>query len=186
MAEGHTKDTFRRRDDRHQDVRAMNAQSFCEICQEAGSHSTKSCSFNLRNKQTKWCAICETSEHDTSACSLNMRSKRNFQVYQAQSTDQQPQRNFQQDNYNNSRRGGYRRGGSSNQGGRNWNQQPQRKPRCYICLKDDHLFHDCPWKNKNDLKFCGNCGVGDHSLEDCPVILEKIRNKKKVQSSYCV
>ena len=36
------------------------------------------------------------------------------------------------------------------------------------------------------MKFCGNCGVGDHSLEDCPVILEKIRNKKKVQSSYCV
>ena len=32
MIEGHTKDTCRRRDDRCQDVRAITAQTFCEIC----------------------------------------------------------------------------------------------------------------------------------------------------------
>ena len=54
-------------------------------------------------------------------------------------------------------------------------------PRCYTCLKDDHLFQDCPWKDKIDLKFCGNCGFGEHSLEDCPVMLEKIMNKKNIK-----
>ena len=53
-------------------------------------------------------------------------------------------------------------------------------------MKDDHLFQDCPWKDKTDLKFCGNCGVGEHSLEDCPVMLEKIMNKNNIQSSSCV
>ena len=49
-------------------------------------------------------------------------------------------------------------------------------------MKDDHLFQDFPWKDKTDLKFCGNCGVGEHSLEDCPVMLEKIMNKKNIKS----
>ena len=49
-------------------------------------------------------------------------------------------------------------------------------------MKDDNLFQDCPWKDKTDLKFYGNCGVGEHSLEDCPVMLEKIMNKKNIKS----
>lgn len=81
MVEGHTKDTYRRREERRQDVRTMTAQAFCDICQESRSHSTKNCSFNLRHKKTKWCAICEESEHDTSDCSLNLRNKPNYQVY---------------------------------------------------------------------------------------------------------
>ena len=54
------------------------------------------------------------------------------------------------------------------------------------CLKDDHLFQDYPWKDKTDLKFCGNYGVGEHSLGDCPVMLEKIMNKKNLKSLSCV
>ena len=37
-----------------------------------------------------------------------------------------------------------------------------------------------------DLKFCTSCGVGDHSLEDCPTMLEKINKKKNVNVLSCV
>ena len=36
------------------------------------------------------------------------------------------------------------------------------------------------------MKYCTTCGVGDHSLEDCPIMLEKIMNKKSVNSLSCV
>ena len=31
-----------------------------------------------------------------------------------------------------------------------------------------------------------HCGVGEHSLEDCPTMLEKINNKKNVNVLSCV
>ena len=36
------------------------------------------------------------------------------------------------------------------------------------------------YKEHTDLKFCTSCGVDDHSLEDCPTILDKIEKKKNV------
>ena len=37
-----------------------------------------------------------------------------------------------------------------------------------------------------DLKLCTHCGVGDHSLEDFPTMLEKINTKKNVNVLSCV
>ena len=37
-----------------------------------------------------------------------------------------------------------------------------------------------------DLKFCTHCGVGDHSHEDFPTMLEKINTKKNVNVLSCV
>ena len=37
-----------------------------------------------------------------------------------------------------------------------------------------------------DLLFCTSCGVGDHSLEDFPTMLEKINKKKNVNVLSCV
>jgi hypothetical protein len=34
-----------------------------------------------------------------------------------------------------------------------------------------------PVKDRTKLKFCNICGVFDHSLEDYPIILDKIRKK---------
>ena len=45
---------------------------------------------------------------------------------------------------------------------------------------------DCPYKDRIDLKFCTSYGLGDHSLEDCPTILEKINKKKNVNFLSCV
>ena len=36
------------------------------------------------------------------------------------------------------------------------------------------------------MKFCNTCGVGEHSLEDYPIMLEKIVNKKTINTLYCV
>ena len=36
------------------------------------------------------------------------------------------------------------------------------------------------------MKYYNTCGVGDHSLEDCPIMLEKIMNKKSVNNLSCV
>jgi hypothetical protein len=41
---------------------------------------------------------------------------------------------------------------------------------------------DCLLKERTDLKFCNVCGVGDHSLEDFPIILEKLIKKKTSES----
>ena len=61
-----------------------------------------------------------------------------------------------------------------------------QEPRCWICYKDNHLSADCPYKDRIDLKYCNACGVGDHSLEDCPIMLENIINKKLVNNLSCV
>ena len=45
---------------------------------------------------------------------------------------------------------------------------------------------DCPYKYITDLKFCTSYGVGDHSLEYCPPILDKINKKKNVNVLSCV
>ena len=45
---------------------------------------------------------------------------------------------------------------------------------------------DCPHKDITDLKVCTSCGVGDHSLEYCPTILEKINKKKNFNVLFCV
>ena len=37
-----------------------------------------------------------------------------------------------------------------------------------------------------DLKFCTSCGVGDHSLEDFPTMIDKINKKKNVNVLSCV
>ena len=39
---------------------------------------------------------------------------------------------------------------------------------------------ECPYKDQTNLNFCTKCGVGDHSLEDCPIMLEKIMAKRNV------
>ena len=57
---------------------------------------------------------------------------------------------------------------------------------CFTCYKEGHQHVDCPYKDRTDLKFCTNCGVGDHSLEDCPIMLEKINKKKNVNVLSCV
>ena len=46
--------------------------------------------------------------------------------------------------------------------------------------KNYHLIPDCPFKDQINLKFFTKCRVGNRSLEDCPIILEKIMNKKNV------
>ena len=48
-----------------------------------------------------------------------------------------------------------------------------------MCLNEGRQHAKCPYKEQNDLNFCISCGVGDHSLEDCPTMLEKINKKKK-------
>ena len=49
-----------------------------------------------------------------------------------------------------------------------------------MCLDEGHRHVECSYKDRTDLKFCTSCGVGDHSLEDFPTMLEKINNKKNV------
>ena len=49
-----------------------------------------------------------------------------------------------------------------------------------MCLNEGHRHAECPYKDQTDLKFCTICDVGDHSLEDCPTMLEKINKKKNV------
>ena len=80
---------------------------------------------------------------------------------------------YRNDTYN--RHGGYRDRGQyiNNNGG-------IICLRCFTCFKSDDIIPKCPFKDEIDLKFCTKCGVGDHSLEDFPIMLEKIMSKKIV------
>ena len=55
-----------------------------------------------------------------------------------------------------------------------------------MCYNEGHRYAECPYKDQTNLKFCTSCGVGDHSLEDCPTMLEKINKKKNVNDFLCV
>lgn len=39
---------------------------------------------------------------------------------------------------------------------------------------------DSPLKDKTDLCFCNMCGLGDHTSEDCPNIIDKVLNKRTI------
>ena len=48
-----------------------------------------------------------------------------------------------------------------------------------MCYSEDHLIPNYPWRDRTKLKFCTKSGVGDHSLEYCPIMIDalnKIRN----------
>ena len=80
-------------------------------------------------------------------------------------------------------RGGF--GGRGRFYGNSYNR-PRQPIQCFTCYKEGHRYADCPYKNITDLKLCTSCGVGDHSLEDCPTILEKINKRKNVNFLSCV
>ena len=64
--------------------------------------------------------------------------------------------------------------------------RPRRPIQCFTCYKEGHRYTDYPYKDRTDLKFYTHCGVGDHSLEDFPTMLEKINTKKNVNVLSCV
>ena len=47
-------------------------------------------------------------------------------------------------------------------------------------IEDRRDAFECPFKVRIELKFCTKCGFSDHSLEDFPIMLEKIMNKRNV------
>ena len=154
----------------------------------------------MKNRKASWCAICEVKSHVTVDCHLNLKNRQNYQaVYQtnavAQNNDNN-QRSNAQNEQNNQRyedrryehrsknfHGGY--GGRDRFSG-NHDNQSRRPIQCFTCYKEGHRYADCPYKDKTDLKFCTSCGIGDHSLEDFPTMLDKINKKKNINVLSCV
>ena len=68
----------------------------------------------------------------------------------------------------------------------NHDNQPQRPIQCFTCYKQGHRYVDYPYKDRTDLNFCTRCGMGDHSLEYCPTMLDKINKNKYVNVLSCV
>ena len=69
-------------------------KSFCDIFQEPGDHSTKDCSFNMKNDKASWCAIYETKNHNTADCHLNLKNRTNYHpVYQTNVVAQTNEKN---------------------------------------------------------------------------------------------
>lgn len=60
------------------------------------------------------------------------------------------------------------------------NTKGKRHMRYSTCYKTDHLSPKCSFKDQIDLKFCTKSGLGDHSLEDFPIMLEKVMSKRNV------
>ena len=55
-----------------------------------------------------------------------------------------------------------------------------------MCYSEEHLIPDYPWKDMTNLKFCTKCGIREHFLEEWPIMLEALNNKKNVIILYSV
>ena len=176
--EGHTNDMCQ-----HQTVKVIQIEQLCDIYHNLTQHATSDYPYNLRKQKQYWCAISQESMHNTVDYVLNVINHRSVYKTKVIPTDQNQSTNYRSTNYS---RGGYSGWGRFySQGGHNQNRyqnNPPRWPRCWSFHKDSHFSVDCPYKDKIDLKFCNTCGVGEHSLEDCPIMLEKIMNKKIVKT----
>ena len=150
----------------------------------------------MKNGKASWCAIYETKSHNMADCQLNLKNRQNYQaVYQTNAVAQSNEQNNTNDQNGQWYEGRWYERQHDNQrqgfGGRGWfvgnrDIRTHRPTHCFICYKEGNLCADCPYKERTDLKFCTHCGVGDHSLEDCPTMLEKINNKKNVNVLSCV
>ena len=69
--EGHTKESCR-----HQTVRVIQSNQFCDICRNWTQYSTSDCPYNLKKQNQYWCAICEETTHNTTDCVLNAKNHR--------------------------------------------------------------------------------------------------------------
>jgi hypothetical protein len=169
--DGHTKDTCSLNDQvtGATDAQRVQAETYCNICETLTDHTVQDFPHNLKN--TKWCHICESHNHRTSECRLNAQNRTNVHtVYHTEETDQNNDYGRRNDYYGRGR-GGFQ--GRSRGRGRG-------RPYYFNCWKEDHISPDFPIKDRVDLKFCNICGVDDHSLEDFPIVLDKIMNKKTV------
>ena len=156
--------------------------------------------YNMKNDKASWCAICEVKIHATADCHLNLKNRQNYQaVYQTNAVAQNNDNNSwsnSQNKQNNQRYEGrrYEHRFDNCQGGYggwvwfsgNRDNRPRRPIQCFTCYKEGHRYAKFPYKDKTDLKFCTSCGVGDHSLEDCPTMLDKTNKKKNVNVLLCV
>lgn len=80
---------------------------------------------------------------------------------------------YRNDSYNS-------QGGYQGQGQYNNNNEGRRWSICLTSYKKKFQSPEYPFKDQIDLKFCTKCGVGDHSLEYCSIMLEKIMSKRNV------
>ena len=127
--------------------------------------------------------MCKEATHNTIDCNLNAKNHRVVYKIEVIPNDQGQWTNFRSNDYNlrggNNGQGRYNCwGGYNNQG---WYQNNfGRRPGCWVCYKYNHLSAECPYKDRIDLKYYNTCGVGDHSLDDCPIMHENIINKKSI------
>ena len=93
--EGHTKDTCR-----HQAVRVIQTQHFCEIYHKWTQHLTINCPYNLRKQKQYWCAICEEPTHNTLDYELNAKNHRAVYKTKVVPNDQNRSTNYRNNGYN--------------------------------------------------------------------------------------
>jgi len=113
-----------------------------------------------------------------SECLFNARNQASvWTIYYTEATNQ-ANSYAQRDDY-------YGRG--LGQGGCGWfGGQVRGWPYYYNCWKYDHISLDCPMKHRINLKLCNICGVGDHSLEEFPIVLDKIMTIKNLNLLHTV
>ena len=61
---------------RHQIVRVIQTEHFCEICRDWTQHFIGDCPYNLKKKNQYWRTICEEPMHNTNDYELNAKNHR--------------------------------------------------------------------------------------------------------------
>jgi hypothetical protein len=162
-SEGHTKDYCKFSDALDPVVKCIQIETYCYICEASTNHATRDCLHNIRNAWPKWCHKCEENNHSTQECRLDEKNRLNIHlVYHTHVAYQ----HIDQANGNIYR--GRGRGRGQGNFGRGCDKGCYY---CFNCWKYNHIIPCFPIKDITDLNLCNNCGVGDHSLEECMIVL---------------
>jgi hypothetical protein len=152
---------------------------WCEVCRNR--HRPGECYYMKKYVQTPknlYCTFCKSIGHDDRDCrAYDLMHERSRDIYKIQGEVQQEGNTTQ---YNSPGRGNFNpRGGFRGRGRGGGMGRGRGQIIYYNCAQLGHLTRDC----QNPCTTCSYCSSFEHVIEDCPVLLAKLQERRGPQQN---